>query len=188
MLAINLLPWRAERRLSRRRWFYAQLLLVVAGAFGLCVGYGLLMRADIDQQQERLKLLQQGLSGLDARIKVQKKLQLWTSRAKQVLGFQQQNEIMIRLLEVFAQSPPAGLAYTSLTRTADQLNLQGIAERINEVTALVRHLQQSPWLGQVVLETVHDVSGADNHRFVLELKQTSIEPPALRSYQQSQTP
>lgn len=188
MRAINLLPWRAERRLSRRRWFYAQLLLVATGVLSLCSGYGLLVRADIDQQQKRLSLLQQGVSGLDERIKAQQKLQLWMSRAEQVLAFQQQGEMMIRLLEVFAQSPPTGLAYTSLTRTADQFNLQGIARHINEVTTLVRHLQQSPWLAQVALEGVRDVGDSDNHRFTLELIQASIKTPISISDQQSQEP
>lgn len=150
MFQINLLPWRSAFRLKRQRAFSRALAGVILMALSLVAAWSLLAEAHIDNQRQRVALLERELRQLDQQIKDQEvlgeQLLLLKEQIHKAQVLESSKITMVRHLNGLAHNLVDGVAYLSLRRSGNLLNLEGIATSGSHVAELLRKLQVAPWL------------------------------------------
>lgn len=149
MAQINLLPWRDERRLERRREF-----LTVLGAMAV-IGILLVLMTDfvigsrISAQEGRNNHLQTNINHLNKQVKeikeLEKKRQSLLDRMKIIQSLQGTRPLIVRLFDEQVRTLPDGVFFQSLTRKSKRIDVTGIAESNNRVSSLMRNLDSSVW-------------------------------------------
>ena len=141
---INLLPWREELREERKRQF----TVVVSGTviLALLVGYSLEfgVSTDIQIQNSRNTMLQQGIDQLNQQIAEINELKDRKSdmidRMTVIKGLQTNRPEIVKFFDQFARSIPDGTYITELSLQGTTLSLEGKSESNNRISALMRSL------------------------------------------------
>lgn len=183
MALINLLPWREEHRQEKKKEFFGILagVLVVAG---VCAAVWLWVVEDrIDVQEDRNRLLTQGIKVLDGELKeikeLEKKRKLWLERMEVIQNLQLNRAEVVKIFDEFVRSIPDGVFVTNMTRKGDQISLTGYAESTLRVSALMRQLDASSKFTAPNLKKTQadDRLGEQGYRFELSVK--IVKPATL---------
>lgn len=158
MPRINLLPWREERRKERQQTFNVMSALVVgAGALVVLAMYGL-ASAEISNQQARNSYLKDQIAGLDKQISqikdLQQTKQQLLARMKIIEQLQESRPSEVHVFDQLVKTLPPGVYLTHITQRGDQLTLDGVAESSARVSAYMRNIDNSMWMGDPNLEVV----------------------------------
>lgn len=181
MPRINLLPWREERRKQRQRDFNAAIAASAAVAVIAVMWWHSWMAGNIDYQNQRNRFLKTQISRVDKRIEEIKDLQ---NTRKQLLArmriierLQQSRPEIVHLFDQFVRTLPDGVYLTSLTQSGDKLTLHGIAQSSARVSAYMRSINDSDWLGDPNLTVIKaDNKGTMHHKaFTLTAKQEAAK-------------
>ena len=162
MAKINLLPWREELRVEKKRQF--------VGILGLSMIVGLLVsvlvhmsfESQISAQQGRNSYLSSEISLLDTKIKeieqLERQREELLNRMQIVQSLQQSRPLVVRLFDELVRQIPTGVYLTKFTRKGLKLALSGKSESTPRISAFMRNIEKSQWIGKP------DVSGikADN--------------------------
>lgn len=184
MTAINLLPWREQRRERRRRQFLCGLLLTIGTAAVLVLGLDRILLARSERQQAALRQLQSQLDELAPALAELRQLQQQAgtlrARLEAIAALQQQRALGLQLLEELVRTLPEGLYYERLSRSGDSMDLDGLAASGSRVSQLLQALDASDWFAAPVLQQGLAVRSADaggeaQTRFRIQL---AISPPA----------
>ena len=177
MTAINLLPWREQRRSEQNR----QLLFV--GAFAWIVSGALVilamqvMNSRIDNQLGRNAYLQSEIDQLQLVIReideLRDKKDALLARMEVIQKLQSNRAEVVHLLDDLVRKLPTGVYFESAERKLGSVQLNGIAQSNGRVSSLMRNLDSSEWFANPSLNLV-DVSDSGNtrvSRFDLEVSQ-----------------
>jgi len=171
MPRINLLPWRDEQREKRRNQFYMALGAAAAGS-GLVILVGNLVFSNIiDHQNDRNRRLQNEIDALNIRIEeilnLEGKKERLLARMEIIEQLQRSRPGIVHVFEEIVTTLPDGMFLTSVKQTGSRLQIIGAAESNTRVSALMRNIDASEWLGSPDLEVVEvkaSRSGPDGSR------------------------
>ena len=162
MIRINLLPHREEKRKARQKQF--AIMAGIAAAVGLAVG-GLLwvvFDAQITNQQGRNKYLTEEIAKLDKQIDEIKRIREETASLlakKQVVeGLQSNRSEPVYLLDQLLRQLPEGLYLKSFKQTGAKISVTGYAQSNARVSAFMRNIEASPYLGNPNLISITAVT------------------------------
>lgn len=158
MAKINLLPWRQELRKQRQQEFIAILMGVVMVAVAIVLGGHMALSKQVSDQGERNAFIQSEIGKLDGQIKeideLQKRREELLSRMKVIQDLQGRRPVIVRVFDELVRVIPDGVYFTTLSRNGDTFRITGVAESANQVSALMRNLDASPWFQNPQLSTV----------------------------------
>ena len=158
MPRINLLPWREEQRLMRRNQFFAGL-----GAAAACAGLLLLLanlgfNSIIGHQRDRNQLLKDEIAALDLRIAeiidLEEKKDRLLARMEIIEQLQRSRPGIVHVFDEMVRTMPDGVYLNEIKQTGRRLEIVGAAESNTRVSAFMRNIDGSEWLGSPDLEVV----------------------------------
>lgn len=158
MARINLLPWRDEERQEKKKEFFT-----VLGGFcvlGLLCGYVWVsaVQGSIDNQNSRNGLLQKEIDALQQRVaeikELKKRRAQLLARMEVIQNLQGTRPVIVRYFDDMVRSVPDGVYLTRLTRTGDQLSIDGVAESHSRISAFMRNLDESDWFTDPNMATI----------------------------------
>ena len=193
MILINLLPHREERRLQRKRAFFAA-LGVAAGAGALMAGlwYGALQQMTQTQQQ-RNGFLKSEIGKLENQIKdiatLRAEIDSLKARQAAVEDLQLNRNVPVHLLDELVRLTPEGIYLTGVKQTDNLVLVSGVAQTNERVSEFLRNAQgNSPWLDRMELVEIKAVTqqptpGAREQRRLYEfsLRVSTKQPGAAAS-------
>ncbi|WP_415902636.1 PilN domain-containing protein [Neptuniibacter sp. QD29_5] len=158
MAKINLRPWREEKSKERQKRFLMNLCgaALFAGVIVLAVGYYF----DVmhERQVERNDYLKTEATKLDKKLKEIKELnekkKRLLARLEAIQQLQASRPIIVRNFDELVKVLPDGAYYSSLSRKADTIGINGLAEDKLDVSNLMRNLDSSIWFGEPTLRKV----------------------------------
>lgn len=158
MPRINLLPWRDELRKQRRNQFYAALGgAAVAAAILLLLGYFAFSNV-IDHQRDRNNMLKKEIALLDKRIEeiidLEEKKERLLARMQIIEQLQRSRPGIVHVFDELVRTLPDGVFLTEVKQTGQRLEIVGSAESNTRVSALMRNIDKSEWVGNPDLEVV----------------------------------
>ena len=151
MIRINLLPHREEKRKARQKQF--AMLSGLAAAIGLAVAGALwvIFDAQIENQKDRNKYLTAEIVKLDKQIDEIKRIREETasllSKKQVVEGLQSNRSEPVYLLDQLLRQLPEGLYLKSIKQTGAKISVTGYAQSNARVSAFMRNIDASPYLG-----------------------------------------
>lgn len=149
MARINLLPWRDEERQEKKKEFFTVLVgFCILGALCGYVGVST-VQGSIENQHSRNALLQKEIDALQQRVAEIKELKERRSqlleRMKVIQDLQGTRPIIVRYFDGMVRAVPDGVYLTRLSRDGDQIAVDGVAESLSRISALMRNLDDSDW-------------------------------------------
>lgn len=176
MPRINLLPWREERRKQRQRQFN-----IIAGAVGgvglLTVGALYLLHDHwISDQNARNAYLSDQIKLMEDRIAQIKDLQetknRLVARMQIIQHLQESRPVEVHLFDQLVRTLPPGVYLTAMTQRGDGLSISGVAESSARVSAYLRNIDASPWLGEpnlVIVQKDQQKNGAQTFQLTAKV-------------------
>ena len=147
MARINLLPWRAERRVQRQREFYV--MLAAAAVAGLLLSFLLWFHYDrqVAGPTERNEFLKAEIAKAQAQNKEideldQKKAKL-LARKEVIEQLQSNRSQMVHLFDSLVRTIPDGVTLTAIKQEGDILTLSGRSQSNARVSTYMRTLDGS---------------------------------------------
>jgi type IV pilus assembly protein PilN len=178
MAHINLLPWREEQRHEQTRQFATVTILsmILTGAIIFMVHVS--FNNQIDHQIFRNKMLQDEISTLDTSLKQIEALedtkQQLLARMDVIQSLQQQRPQIVHLFDDFVRTVPEGIYLNDIKQEGTQLTIKGVAESNGRVSAYMRNIDASEWMGTPKLKVIETRKGTlRSSDFTLETSQSS---------------
>ena len=162
MIRVNLLPHREEKRKARQKQF--GILAGLAAAVGVAVA-GLLwfvFDSQIENQKGRNNYLNTEIAKLDKQIDEIKRIREETasllSKKQVVEGLQSNRSEPVYLLDQLLRQLPEGLYLKSIKQTGQKISVSGYAQSNARVSAFMRNIEASPYLGSPNLIEIKSVT------------------------------
>lgn len=175
--AINLMPWRWSARRRRAKRFLCWLSGSLLAALLISATQVAVVYFEHRLEGKNLSWLQAEADLLEQRLVIQQedhdRLLKMVTRIERLDQLKSQGKQMVGLLELLSQGLPPQLAYTHLSRSGTKVTLGGVASSSESVTKLLRHLNQSDWFSEAVLERLHDQKGEGHFYFTIRLLERS---------------
>ncbi len=162
MIRINLLPHREEKRKARQKQF--GILAGLAAVVGLVIASLLwvFFDAQITKQQGRNKYLTTEIATLDKQIeeiaRIREETASLLAKKQVVEGLQSFRSEPVYLLDQLLRQLPEGLYLKSIKQTGIKLSVSGYAQSNARVSAFMRNIEASPYLGNPNLVEIKAVT------------------------------
>ncbi len=177
MPRVNLLPWRDELRKERQKNF--AIAAAVAALVGITAVWGARMEINsrISYQQARNNILTEEIRILDTKIEeilgLERQKERLLARMEIIDTLQSSRPEIVHLFDEIVTTVPDGVYLTSIKQIGPRLEIKGMAESSTRVSAYMRHIDDSEWLTNPVLEVVETKDGdrSRNSRFTLSAQQ-----------------
>jgi type IV pilus assembly protein PilN len=182
MARINLLPWREAERKRRKREF------AVAGATALALSLvaALLVHFQIEAwisgQESRNQFLTDQITQLDRQIREIKNLEETKAnllaRMNIIQQLQESRPEVVRLFDELVNAIPEGVFLTKMEQTGRNVVLEGRAQSNARVSAFMRNVEASGWIGnpRLLLIEHKDKTGTGLSHFRLSFDQIRAKP------------
>ena len=158
MPRINLLPWRAELRQKRKKEFLTALLGSVLVAGLLIYVSKLTVQSWTSGQHDRNGILKEEIAKLDKQIaeikELENKRERLRARINVIDQLQRSRPEVVHLLDELVNVMPEGVNLTAVTQANNRIDVSGIAQSSSRVSALMRNIDNSPWLADPHLDVV----------------------------------
>ena len=158
MARINLLPWRDERRLIRKREFWMTMGAVAAASAIAVFAAMMFMDSQIEAQRARNQFLTDQITQLELKIEKIKDLEKEKARLlkrKEIIEqLQGSRSVMVHLFAELAKSIPEGVFLNGIKQSGETITLEGKAQSDARVAQYMRNLDASPWLQDPDLQIV----------------------------------
>lgn len=183
MAHINLLPWRENLRKKRQRQFGIAAGAMVAVTILLLLGARLHIDGLIQNQNKRNNYLKQEIAAVEKKIKEIKALE--STKAKLLMRMdiiqqlQSSRPEVVHLFDELVATIPEGVFLTKAQQSGKNISLDGRAQSNARVSAYMRNIDTSDWLGNprlVVIET-KDKTGTGLSHFQLMGQQINKKKP-----------
>jgi len=178
--ALNLLPWRTERR--QRRWRHSLLALVFCALAGGMAWWWLDAAADTRlhaQRQHHLTLAQE-LSALEAKITAfDRHMEQQRAQAITHVRLERERLSFIRLLEQLARDTPDGVILTDVQQHNATLTLTARTASSARIARIVQQWERASAGGPVLSAITSDRPGGAGYTFTLSLPWSAADaaPP-----------
>lgn len=155
MTEINLLPWREELRIKKRKKFLA--ILVASGLSGLfaVVVVWSVLAYQLEDQEQANQLISSSNQHLEDKLSKIKGLEVQRNavieRISLIQAVQGLRPVSVRLLDEFVRVTPANMYLVRISRVANQITIEGRADHPDTVAILLRRLKSSPWFKNAVM-------------------------------------
>ncbi|MDT8386660.1 MAG: PilN domain-containing protein [Thiogranum sp.] len=158
MAHINLLPWREELRKEKQQQF-----AVVAAGSAVLGGLLILlvhmqMEGLIDKQTDRNSFLEAEITELDekiARIKnLEKTKAALLARMDIIQQLQRSRPQSVHLMDELVFTLPDGVHLRQISQKGKTLTVNGVAQSNARVSAYMRNIDDSSWMGQPKLDVI----------------------------------
>lgn len=183
MPRINLLPWREQERVERKKAFGVGMLgAAVAAMLVAAVGW-LMMNQMMDAQRDRNNLLRAEITVLDKQIEeinsLEQQKQTFIARMQIIETLQRSRPEIVKVFDTFARIIPDGVYLTSLQQTGTQFKIQGVTQSASRVGNFMRAIAGSERLLQGELEIVQTGRGTGaSSNFTLYAQQVTAPAAA----------
>jgi type IV pilus assembly protein PilN len=181
MPSINLLPWREAERQKRQRDFGmamgAAVIAAIAVVMLTVVAYSQMISAQ-NARNDRLKAeiveLEKSIAEIDG-LEQQKERLL--ARMEIIEQLQKSRPEIVHLFDELARQLPEGVYLTGMKQTGTRVEIRGVAQSSTRVSALMRQIDASEWLGDPEVERVETKQSGSSRQseFVVYLKQMHSE-------------
>jgi type IV pilus assembly protein PilN len=158
---INLLPHREQKRQARQRQFVSVVIGLLVLGLAVVALVHVIFAAQIENQQNRNKLLKDEIAKLDEQIKeidrLREQTQALLSRKQVVETLQTNRTEAVHLLDQMVRQLPDGVYLRSLKQVGAKVTAIGYAQSNARVSTLMRNIEASPWLTQPELVEIKSV-------------------------------
>jgi type IV pilus assembly protein PilN len=179
MARINLLPWRETLRKKRQRDFGISALAAVLFMGAAAVGVHFYIDGMVGSQLKRNSYLKKEIAAMDRKIKEIKALEKTKAKLLARMNVIQTLQIsrpeVVHMMDEIVVTIPEGLYLTALNQKGSKLALSGRAQSNARVSAYMRNIEDSKWIGKPVLQVISNKSktGTGMSHFTLNAKQIS---------------
>lgn len=150
MPMINLLPWREELRLKRKKDFLLAAFGAVLMGAALTFGTKLYFQSQISYQEARNNLLRNEITELDAKIADIRELEArkarMIARMEIIEELQTSRPEAVHLMDEAVNVLPEGTHLTALRQQGARIEITGITQSSTRVATLMRNVDDSSWL------------------------------------------
>jgi len=158
---INLLPHREQKRVARQRQFVTlAITLAVLGLAVVALVHGVLA-AQIENQNDRNRLLQSEIAKLDEQIKeidrLREQIEAVLARKQAVETLQANRNEAVHLIDQLVRQLPDGIYLKSIKQEGTKVTAVGVAQSNARVSTLMRNIEASPWLSRPELVEIKAV-------------------------------
>ena len=177
MPSINLLPWREAERQKRQRDFGMAMggavITAIAVIMLTVVAYSTMI-SDQNLRNDTLKKeiveLEKSIAEIDG-LEQQKERLL--ARMEIIEQLQKSRPEIVHLFDELARQLPEGVYLTGMKQTGARVEIRGVAQSSTRVSALMRQIDASDWLGDPEVERVETKQSGSSRQseFVVYLKQ-----------------
>lgn len=189
MAHINLLPWREELRKQKQQQF----AVVAAGTAVLGALLVLLvhmqMEGLIENQNGRNTFLETEIAGLDKKIEKIKDLEktktALLARMDIIQQLQRSRPQSVHLMDELVYTLPDGVHLEKISQAGSSLTVNGIAQSNARVSAYMRNIDTSGWLGQPKLDVIETKDGERRRTSEFVLRATQVAPVESAAEEQS---
>ena len=155
---INLLPWREELRTERQRQF----TVTMAGAvimMGLAVALAHIQTNNmIDNQKARNTYLENTIKEVEKQIEEIRTLKedkaALLARMDVIQKLQSSRPEIVHLFEEISKATPKGVYLLNTKRNGNTIEIEGVADSNDNVSAFMRQLNDSAWLTNPRLDVI----------------------------------
>jgi type IV pilus assembly protein PilN len=151
VILINLLPHREEKRLQRKRAYFAGIAASVVAGLAIVGLWFSVVQQMTSAQQSRNDFLTAEISRLDAQIKdiasLRAEIDALKARQKAVEDLQTDRNLPVHLLSEIVKQTPEGVYLTAIRQNGQVIAINGIAQTNERVSEFLRNtLYNSTWL------------------------------------------
>lgn len=177
MARINLLPWREELRKEQQRQFLTVLGLSALLMVLIIVAVHIQIAGMISNQNSRNDFLKKEISKVEKQIKeineITKKKTNLLARMEVIETLQRNRPEVVHLFDELVKVMPEGTYITKLKQSGKSLSMEGRAQSNARVSALMRNIDASDWLGNPGLKVIKadKKSDTDERSFSLTASQ-----------------
>lgn len=172
---INLLPWRELKRQVEKKRFINILALTAGLTLLLVVIIHFLISMQLNYQRSRNAYLSGELSIFDRKIReistLKEKQEELLARMQVIQGLQGNRPVIVRVFDNLVRLIPKGVHLDSLIMKGKTLTIKGVAENNNNISALMRNLDNSEWFDDSRLTAVKALDIGDGSMFNLSVGQ-----------------
>lgn len=179
MPSINLLPWRAERRVQRQKEFHLMLGVTALIAAVIVFAVYMFYMDSLAYQNDRNEFLNSEIRVLNNKIREIERLR--TARARLIdrmnliQDLQGNRPVIVRMFDTMARIIPDDLYFTEVSLRGEKVVIKGMAKSNNRVATLMRNFDQSDWFADPALIRV---VAKDSHLNEFEISLTRVVSPA----------
>jgi len=177
MAHINLLPWREELRKRKLQEFAVTAgLSAVAGGLLVLLAH-MQVASMISSQNQRNQFLETEIAELDKKIDKIKELEktktALLARMDIIQQLQRSRPQSVHLMDELVHTLPDGVYLQKIAQQGNALTLSGIAQSNARVSAYMRNIDNSHWMGDPKLDVIEtkDDKTRRNAEFVLRANQ-----------------
>lgn len=190
MARINLLPWREEERKRRRKQLVATVGAAIVATLLAGVGLHMYIEEMTRVQKARNQFLTNQIAVLDKQIaeiqNLEKTKASLLSRMNVIQQLQESRPEIVHLFDELVIGIPDGVYLTKLDQTGRAVVLEGRAQSNARVSAFMRRIEESEWIGNPLLMLIEDKgkrdkAGAAMSHFRLRFEQLSTSGKAVES-------
>lgn len=177
MPSINLLPWReAERKKRQRDFGVAMAGAVVAGVAVVMLSMFTYSQMISNQEARNTRLtdeiavLQKSIEEIDGLERQKERL---LARMEIIEELQKSRPEIVHLFDEMVRQLPEGVYLTGMKQTGSRVEIRGVAQSSTRVSALMRQIDASQWMGDPEVERVETKQSGSSRQseFVVYLKQ-----------------
>lgn len=150
MIRINLLPHRELKRRERRQQFFVVSVAMVVVGLLVALLVHTVIAGYIERQERRNDFLKSEITKLDAQIaeikRLREQIDALLARKQVIESLQTTRAQAVNVMNEFARRVPDGVYLRSIKQTGPKIALLGYSQSNSRVSALMRSLDESPYL------------------------------------------
>lgn len=147
MAHVNLLPWREAQRQRHKKQYIGSLVAISIAVLAVFWILGEVIDQQIRNQNSRNNYLEQQIGVLDTQIERIKDIRSSKAEIAQRMALIEQLQISKNVSPIvfdeLARIVPAGVSFEKMSRNGNLIEIVGISESNNRLSAFMRNLQQS---------------------------------------------
>jgi len=180
---INLLPWREELRKNKKRQFNSALAGGAVVTALAIVFVHIQMTSMIESQNQRNQFLQTTIKSVEKEIEEIRNLkrdkERLLARMEVIQKLQSSRPEIVHLFEELSNSTPKGIFLLDANRKGNLINITGVADSNDSVSAFMRNLDSSVWFTNPKLTIIDSAKTEypNSSWFKLEVTETAPEKP-----------
>ncbi len=182
MARINLLPWREEYRQEKKKEFQIQIFGVALCAALVSFIWITMVDSAIDSQRQRNVILQQEITILDTQVKeiqeLKRRREELIARMKVIQDLQGTRPTIVRYFDEMVRAVPDGIFFNRMTRSGNNISIDGITESNNRVSSFLRNLDQSEWFANPNLKSIKANASFGDQASEFSLQVQTVLPAA----------
>ncbi|MDJ0750488.1 MAG: PilN domain-containing protein [Woeseiaceae bacterium] len=177
MPSINLLPWREAERKKRQRDFGVAMGGSVIAGIAVVMVTMLIYSQMISGQQSRNQRLTDEIVELEKSIEeiddLERQKERMLARMEIIEQLQKSRPEIVHLFDEIVRQLPEGVYLTGMRQTGSRVEIRGVAQSSTRVSALMRQIDSSDWMGDPEVERVETRQSGSSRQseFVVYLKQ-----------------